>query len=81
MKRRVESNSEKLPLNNALEIYKLSRYIPFFAKRRYNLSYKKWDLLIKDIDLDAQLSLSNNEIPFKTKKQDLQLIQYTSKAE
>ena len=68
MKERVESNSEKIPLNNALEIYKLSKYIPFFAKRRYNLTYQNWDLLIKEIDLDAQLLLKNNEIPFKSKK-------------
>lgn len=27
----------------------------FFAKRRYNLTYQNWDLLIKEIDLDAQL--------------------------
>ena len=64
MKERVESNSEKIPLNNALEIYNLSNYIPFFARRRYNLSYKNWDLLIRDIDLDVQLSLKNDEIPF-----------------
>ena len=68
MKERVESNSEKIPLNNALEIYKLSNYIPFFAKRRYNLTYQNWGLLIKKIDLDAQLLLKNNEIPFKSKK-------------
>ena len=67
MERRVESHSEKIPLNNALEIYNLSKYIPFFAKRRYNLSYRNWDLLIKDIKLDAQLSLKNDEIPFKSK--------------
>ena len=68
MKERVESNSEKIPPNNALEIYKLSKYIPFVAKRRYNLTYQNWDLLIKEIDLDAQLLLKNNEIPFKSKK-------------
>ena len=68
MKERVESNSKKIPLNNALEIYKLSKYIPFFAKRRYNLTYQDWDLLIKEIGLDAQLLLKNNEIPFKSKK-------------
>ena len=68
MKERVESNSEKIPLNNAVEIYNLSKYIPFFAKRRYNLSYQNWNLLIKDIDLDAQILLKNDEIPFKSKK-------------
>ena len=68
MKERVESNSEKIPLNNALEIYNMSKYIPFFAKRRYDLIYQNWDLLIKDIGLDAQLLLKNDEIPFKSKK-------------
>ena len=72
MKERVESNSEKIPLNNALEIYNMSKYIPFFAKRRYDLIYQNWDLLIKDINLDAQLLLKNDEIPFKSKKWDLQ---------
>ena len=68
MKERVKLNSDKIPLNNALEIYKLSKYIPFFAKHRYNLTYQNWDMLIKEIDLDAQLLLKNNEIPFKSKK-------------
>ena len=72
MKERVESNSEKIPLNNALEIYNLSKYIPFFARRRYDLIYQNWDLLIKDIGLDAQLLLKNDEIPFKSKIWDLQ---------
>ena len=68
MRERVESNSEKIPLNKALEIYNLSKYFPFFAKRRYNQTYQNWDLLIKEIDLDAQLLLKNDEIPFKSKK-------------
>ena len=70
MKERVESNSKKIPLNSALEIYNLSKYFPFFAKRRYNLSYQNWGLLIKDMDLDAQLSLKNGEIPLKSKNRD-----------
>ena len=72
MKERVESNSEKIPPNNALGIFNLSKYIPFYAKRRYNLIYQNWYLLIKNIDLDAQLLLKNNEIPFKSKRWDLQ---------
>lgn len=67
MKKRIESNPDKIPLNNATEIYKISRYIPFFAKRRYKSSYKNWDLLVKGIGPDAQLSLKNDDIPFKPK--------------
>ena len=68
MQKRIESSPNAIPLNKAAEIYSLSRHIRFLAKLRYDSVYKLWKRFIKDIDLDDQLIVKNEEIPFKAKQ-------------
>ena len=68
MRQRIEVNPTKNPSNIADEIYRLSRFSRYFAKWRYESIYKKWDKLIKNIDLDGQLIVKNEEMPFKPRK-------------
>ena len=68
MRQRIEVNPTKNPSNIADEIYRLSRFSRYFAKRRYESIYKKWEKLIKNIDLNGQLIVKNEEMPFKPRK-------------
>ena len=68
MRQRIKINPTKNPSNIADEIYKLARYSRYFAKWRYESVYKKWDKMIKTIELDAQLIVKNEEMPFKPRK-------------
>ena len=68
MRQRIEVNPTKNPSNIADEIYRLSRFSRYFAKWRYESVYKKWGKLIKNIDLDGQLIVKNEEMPFKPRK-------------
>ena len=68
MRQRIEVNPTKNPSNIADEIYRLSRFSRYFAKWRYESIYKKWDKLIKNIDLNGQLIVKNEEMPFKPRK-------------
>jgi len=68
MRQRIDINPTKNPSNIADEIYKLARFSRYFAKWRYESIYKKWDKLIKNIDLDGQLIVKNEEMPFKPRK-------------
>ena len=68
MRQRIDINPTKNPSNIADEIYRLSRFSRYFAKWRYESIYKKWDKLIKNIDLDGQLIVKNEEMPFKPRK-------------
>ena len=68
MRQRIEVNPTKNPSNIADEIYRLSRFSRYFAKRRYDSIYKKWEKLIKNIDLDGKLIVKNEEMPFKSRK-------------
>ena len=72
MRQRIDihpkKNPTKNPSNIADEIYKLAQFSRYFAKWRYESVYKKWDKLIKNIDLDGQLIVKNEEIPFKPRK-------------
>ena len=69
MRQRIDVNPTKNPSNIADEIYRLSRFSRYFARWRYESIYKKWEKLIKNIDLDGQLIVKNEEMPFKPKKQ------------
>ena len=69
MQKRIESSPNEIPLNRATEIYNLSKYIRFFAKIKYNLTYKRWAKFINEIDFADQLIIRNEEIPFKPKQQ------------
>ena len=71
MQKRIESSPNKIPLNRATEIYNLSRYIRFYAKIKYNLAYKRWTEFLNDIDLDDQIIVNNEEIPFRSKRQKI----------
>ena len=68
MRQRIDVNPTKNPSNIADEIYRLSRFSRYFAKLRYESIYKKWDKLIKNIDLDGQLIVKNKEMPYKPRK-------------
>ena len=68
MRQRIDINPTKNPSNIADEIYRLSRFSRYFAKWRYESIYKKWDKLIKNIDLDGQLIVKSEEMPFKPRK-------------
>ena len=68
MRQRIEVNPTKNPSNIADEIYRLSRFSRYFAKWRYESIYKKWEKLIKNIDLNGQLIVKNEEMPFKPRK-------------
>ena len=68
MRQRIDINPTKNPSNIADEIYRLARFSRYFAKWRYESVYKKWDKLIKNIDLDGQLIVKNEEMPFKPRK-------------
>ena len=68
MRQRIEVNPTKNPSNIADEIYRLSRFSRYFAKWRYESIYKKWEKLIKNIDLDGKLIVKNEEMPFKSRK-------------
>ena len=68
MRQRIEINPTKNPSNIADEIYRLSRFSRYFAKWRYESIYKKWGKLIKNIDLNGQLIVKNEEMPFKPRK-------------
>ena len=68
MRQRIEVNPTKNPSNIADEIYRLSRFSRYFAKWRYESIYKKWEKLIKNIDLNGQLIVKNEEMPFKPKR-------------
>ena len=65
MQKRIESSPSKIPMNKAVEIYNLSRYIHFFAKMKYYSLYKSWSEYIIGIDLKVQLAVNDKEIPFK----------------
>ena len=68
MRQRIDVNPTKNPSNIADEIYRLSRFSRYFAKWRYETIYKKWEKLIKNIDLNGQLIVKNEEMPFKPRK-------------
>ena len=68
MRQRIDINPTKNPSNIADEIYRLSRFSRYFAKWRYESIYKKWEKLIKNIDLNGQLIVKNEEMPFKPRK-------------
>ena len=68
MRQRIGVNPTKNPSNIADEIYRLSRFSRYFAKWRYESIYKKWEKLIKNIDLNGQLIVKNEEMPFKPRK-------------
>ena len=68
MRQRIDVNPTKNPSNIADEIYRLSRFSRHFAKWRYESIYKKWEKLIKNIDLNGQLIVKNEEMPFKPRK-------------
>ena len=68
MRQRININPTKNPSNIADEIYRLSRFSRYFAKWRYESIYKKWEKLIKNIDLNGQLIVKNEEMPFKPRK-------------
>ena len=68
MRQRIDVNPTKNPSNIADEIYRLSRFSRYFAKWRYESIYKKWEKLIKNIDLNGQLIVKNEEMPFKPRK-------------
>ena len=68
MRQRIDVNPTKNPSNIADEIYRLSRFSRYFAKWRYESIYKKWEKLIKNIDLNGQLIVKNEEMPFKPKR-------------
>ena len=68
MRQRIDINPTKNPSNIADEIYRLSRFSRYFAKWRYESIYKKWEKLIKNIDLNEQLIVKNEEMPFKPRK-------------
>ena len=68
MRQRIEVNPTKNPSNIADEIYRLSRFSRYFAKWRYESIYKKWEKLIKNIDLDGKLIVQNEDMPFKPRK-------------
>ena len=68
MRQRIEVNPTKNPSNIADEIYRLSRFSRYFAKWRYESIYKKWEKLIKNVDLNGQLIVKNEEMPFKPRK-------------
>ena len=68
MRQRIEVNPTKNPSNIADEIYRLSRFSRYLAKWRYESIYKKWEKLIKNIDLDGKLIVQNEEMPFKPRK-------------
>ena len=69
MKKRIESSHGRPPLNTAIEIYNLSKYIRFYANIQYNYTYKCWAEFLRDINFDGQLTLKNEDIPFKGKRQ------------
>ena len=69
MQERFKSNPNEVPQNKSTEIYKLSIFSCFFARRRFNFSYKKWHLLINDINPQVNLVIKNDEIPFNRNKQ------------
>ena len=68
MRQRIDINPTKNPSNIADEIYRLSQFSRYFAKWRYESIYKKWDKLIQNIELDGQLIVKNEEMPFKPRK-------------
>ena len=68
MRQRIDVNPTKNPSNIADEIYRLSRFSRYFAKWRYESIYKKWEKLIRNIDLNGQLIVKNEEMPFKPRK-------------
>ena len=68
MRQRIDVNPTKNPSNIADEIYRLSRFSRYFAKWRYESIYKKWEKLIKNIALNGQLIVKNEEMPFKPRK-------------
>ena len=68
MRQRIDVNPTKNPSNIADEIYRLSRFSRYFAKWRYESIYKKWEKLIKNIDLDGKLIVKNEEMPYKHRK-------------
>ena len=68
MRQRIDVNPTKNPSNIADEIYRLSRFSRYFARWRYESIYKKWEKLIKNINLDGQLIVKNEEMPFKPRK-------------
>ena len=68
MRQRIDINPTKNPSNIADEIYRLSQFSRYFAKWRYESIYKKWEKLIKNIDLDGKLIVKNEEMPYKHRK-------------
>ena len=68
MRQRIDINPTKNPSNIADEIYRLARFSRYFAKWRYESVYKKWGKLIKNLELDGQLIVKNEEMPFKPRK-------------
>lgn len=68
MRQRIDVNPTKNPSNIADDIYRLSRFSRYFARWRYESVYKEWEKLIQKIDLDAQLIVKNEEMPFKPRK-------------
>ena len=68
MRQRIDVNPTKNPSNIADEIYRMSRFSRYFAKWRYESIYKSWEKLIKNIDLNGQLIVKNEEMPSKPRK-------------
>ena len=68
MRQRIDLNPSKNPSNSADAIYKLSLFSRYLAKLRYESTYKKWEKLIKNFELDRQLIVKNEEMPLKPRK-------------
>ena len=68
MEQRARLDPTPIPSNPANNLYKLSMITRSLAHWRYGSIYKQWAKLIEDIDLDGQLIVNNEDIPFKPKK-------------
>ena len=68
MRQRIDLNPSKNPSNSADAIYKLSLFSRYLAKLRYESTYKKWEKLINNFELDRQLIVKNEEMPLKPRK-------------
>ena len=68
MAKRIQSNTTEIPSNRANTIYRLSKIMPSPAKWLYGSIYKQWAKFIHDIEPDEQLTVNNEDIPFKRKR-------------
>ena len=68
MRQRIDINPTRNPSNIADSIYRLSRFSRFLAKWRYESIYKNWEQFVKGIDVNRELIVRNEEMPFKPRK-------------